>query len=342
MGTPDKEPKRSIRRKRSNGEGVRMLAAKTFATEHGDIKYWVSEAPDPALPWLVFLPGLTADHRLFKDQLAYFDGEATKSGKAGEADDMSEGSNIGETGKSDEATNGAAPAANAEPAPETASPWTNCLVWDPPAHGESRPFPLTFTMDDMATWLHSILEREGVQRPVLVGQSMGGYVSQAFMDLFPGQAGGFISLDSAPLQRQYYPNWEVAFLRHTKSMYLAIPWGLLKAWGSVGVAQTPEGRSLMRAFMDSYEREEYCALAGHGFKILADALDARRPYQIDCPALLVCGRKDYAGDVRAFNRKWTRSSGIPLRWIEDAGHNVNTDKPEEINQTIQDFLKEHL
>ena len=72
------------------------------------------------------------------------------------------------------------------------------LAWDPPGHGASRPFALTFGLADKARWLHAILEQEGVSRFCLVGQSMGGYVAQSFLQQFPGQAAGFISIDSAP------------------------------------------------------------------------------------------------------------------------------------------------
>lgn len=106
----------------------------------------IPNAPRNA-PWLVFLPGLTADHRLFNRQLSYF--------------------------------------------AETA----NCSVWDPPAHGKSRPFKLEFSMDDLAVMLHDILKTEQIESPILVGQSMGGYVSQAFLSLFPGYAKGFVSTD---------------------------------------------------------------------------------------------------------------------------------------------------
>ena len=71
---------------------------------------------------------------------------------------------------------------------------------------------------------------------MLVGQSLGGYVSQAFIDLYPGEACGFISIDSAPLKRKYYLAWEVKALHHTKGMYLSIPWALLKPWGVWGAA----------------------------------------------------------------------------------------------------------
>ena len=216
----------------------------------------------------------------------------------------------------------------------------NCLVWDAPAHGESRPYPLDFTMDDYATILHSILHAEGIARPALVGQSLGGYVAQAYLDLFPGEAAGFVSIDSAPLKRKYYPTWEVKALRHTKGMYLAIPWALLKPWGVRGAAETEVGRANMRSFMESYGKREYCDLAAHGYRMLADAIEAERDYLIDCPALLLCGEKDHAGDVKPFNRKWTEGEGIPLVWVPGAGHNSNVDNPDFVNAQIERFLGE--
>ena len=267
------------------------MERKTFATNSGKVVYWADASAGPDAPWLVFLPGLTADHTLFDNQMSYFAGKA------------------------------------------------RCLVWDAPAHGESRPYPLDFTMDDYARILHAILEAEGVDRPVLVGQSLGGYVSQAFIDLNPGEAAGFVSIDSAPLKREYYPTWEVKFLRHTKGMYMSIPWALLKPWGARGAASTEQGRANMRSFMDSYTKREYCNLAAHGYRMLADAIEAERAYDIDCPALLICGEKDHAGDVRPFNRKWTAGEGIPLVWVPKAGHNANVDAPEFVNAQIESFVE---
>ena len=263
---------------------------KSFFTDNGTVIYWIDASADSNAPWLVFLPGLTADHTLFDAQMAHFSGKA------------------------------------------------NCLVWDAPAHGESRPYPLTFGMDDYACILHGILCAEGVAGPVLVGQSLGGYVGQAYIDLFPGEVAGFVSIDSAPLKRTYYPNWEVKFLRHTKGMYSAIPWALLKPWGARGASTTEQGRANMRSFMDAYTKQEYCDLAAHGYLMLANAIEAERAYRIDCPALLLCGEKDHAGDVRPFNRKWTAGEGIPLVWVPGAGHNSNVDAPDFVNAQIERFV----
>lgn len=74
-------------------------------------------------------------------------------------------------------------------------------MWDPPSHGESRPFPLDWSLDDLALMLEQILPRGGFERPILVGQSMGGYVSRAFIRLFPDRACGFVSARSVVLHR---------------------------------------------------------------------------------------------------------------------------------------------
>lgn len=266
------------------------MERKSFVTGRGDVVYWADATAGPSSPWLVFLPGLTADHTLFDAQVEHFSGRA------------------------------------------------NRLVWDAPAHGESRPFPLDFTLDDYARWLHGILKAEGAGRPVLVGQSLGGYVSQCFLDWYPGEVSGFVSIDSAPLKREYYPAWEVKALRHTRGMYRAIPWVLLKPWGARGVATTERGRAVMRSLMDGYDRREYVDLAVHGYRMLADAIEAERAYDIDCPALLLCGEKDRAGDVMAFNGKWAAGEGIPLVWVPGAGHNSNVDAPDFVNARIEEFV----
>jgi pimeloyl-ACP methyl ester carboxylesterase len=47
------------------------------------------------------------------------------------------------------------------------------------------------------------------------------------------------------------------------------------------------------------------------------------------------------GTIR-YSRNWHKRSGIPLHWIEDAGHNSNTDKPDIINGLIESFLENEV
>ncbi len=265
------------------------MKEKLAETPCGYIHYWVSEDADRLRPQLVFLPGLTADHRLFEPQLRCFKGRYP------------------------------------------------LFVWDAPGHAASWPFDLRFSLMDKAKWLDDILTREGFDSPLLIGQSMGGYVGQAFAQLFPEKPSGFISIDSAPLQREYVSGAEIWLLKRMEPVYRHYPWKSLLRSGTNGVAVTEYGRRLMRDMMMVYNGDpaRYAKLAGHGFRILAEAMEADLPYRIPCPALLICGEKDRAGSCIRYNRAWHRKTGLPIAWIRNAGHNANTDAPETVNRLIE-------
>jgi len=217
----------------------------------------------------------------------------------------------------------------------------NVLVWDAPGHAASRPFELNFSLMDKAGWLHDILDNEGIRKPVLVGQSMGGYVSQAFIQRYPAEASGFVSIDSSTLKRKYYPDWELRLLHHIEPLYRMYPWKTLVRQGSRGTAETDYGRRLMAQMMHEYDDDSgyYSHLVGHGYKILAEAIEADLPYSIDCPCILICGKKDKAGDTKSLNRHWAQGESLTIRWIDCAGHNSNTDRPDEINAIIKSFCE---
>lgn len=48
-----------------------MVVKKTYNTPSGVIHYWINKIEADVVT-LVFLPGLTADHRLFEKQIEYF------------------------------------------------------------------------------------------------------------------------------------------------------------------------------------------------------------------------------------------------------------------------------
>lgn len=265
---------------------------KTYTTPLGVIHYWVHmiSADDFTL---VFLPGLTADHRLFEKQISFFEGKY------------------------------------------------NVLVWDAPAHAASWPFTFDFDLMDKARWLDGILEQEGITKPVIVGQSMGGYVGQAYSEAYPEKLKGFVSIDSAPLQRRYMTSMEIWMLKRMEPIYRYYPWKSLLKAGTEGVAVTEYGRKLMREMMLVYDGDQkrYAKVAGHGYRMLAEAVERNLAYEIKCPALLICGEQDKAGSCVRYNKAWHKSTGIPLEWIKDAGHNSNTDQPELVNSLIAKLVE---
>ena len=268
------------------------MIKKTYGTPLGSIHYRLNVMDAEALT-LVFLPGLTADHRLFEKQIEYFGNKY------------------------------------------------NVFVWDAPGHNESWPFELEFDLGDKARWLEEILTAEKIVKPVIIGQSMGGYVGQMFAQLYPDRLKGFVSIDSAPLQRKYVTAAERWILKRMEPVYRWYPWNLLLKQGTNGVAVSEYGRSLMREIMMTYDgnQERYAKLSGHGFRMLAEAMEDDLPYEIKCPALLICGEKDRAGSCIRYNKAWHKNTGIPLEWIKNAGHNSNTDQPEIVNRLIEDLTE---
>ena len=90
------------------------------------------------------------------------------------------------------------------------------------------------------------------------------------------------------------------------------------------------------------DQKRYAALAGHGYRMLAEAMEKDLPYEIKCPALLICGEKDMAGSCIRYNKAWHKHTGIPLEWIKGAGHNSNTDAPTVVNALIEEFIKNNI
>ena len=58
--------------KSGSWKGYYQMIEKVFETHCGNIHYFISKKADMEKKTLVFLPGLTADHRLFDKQTVYF------------------------------------------------------------------------------------------------------------------------------------------------------------------------------------------------------------------------------------------------------------------------------
>ena len=268
------------------------MIEKVYKTKKGNIHYWISDEIKEDAVSLIFLPGLTADHRLFDKQIEYFEGRY------------------------------------------------NIFVWDAPGHAASWPFELNFKLTDKAIWLNEIIVKEHLNKIVIIGQSMGGYVGQMYSQLFSDELQGFVSIDSAPVQRKYLTGIELWLLKRMEPVYRYYPWKYLLKSGSNGVSVSEYGRKLMLDMMMVYDgdKDRYARLSGHGFKMLAEAIEEDLTYEIKCPALLICGEKDHAGSCLRYNKAWHKNTGIPLKWIKNAGHNSNTDEPDIINSLIEEIV----
>lgn len=269
------------------------MIEKEYKTKKGNIHYWINNNISNK-PTMVLLPGLTADHNLFKYQIDFF------------IDSY------------------------------------NILVWDPPGHGRSRPFLLNFSLRDGAKWLNEILLEEKIKDIILVGQSLGGYLSQYFINLYPDRVKAFISIDSGPLNGNYVSFLDIWVLDKIEYMFKFYSWNTLIDIVSKLCAETKQGRRLMAEMIKVYSKKEYMNLSSFGYKILASALEENLSFKINCPIFLICGEKDKLTSIKNYNIRWSISEKISLKFIKGAGHNSNTDKPESVNFFIKEFFIKNL
>lgn len=64
------------------------------------------------------------------------------------------------------------------------------LAIDLPGHGKTENFAEVHTMEFMAETVHAVIRAEQIEKCVMIGHSMGGYVSLAFSDKYSGLLSG--------------------------------------------------------------------------------------------------------------------------------------------------------
>lgn len=210
----------------------------------------------------------------------------------------------------------------------------NLLTWDAPAHGESRPYH-DFSFSDAADILLQIIDERNIESVILIGQSLGGYVAQSFIQQYPERVRAFIGIDTTPYGESYYSKSDKWWLRQIEWMSRLYPHNLIKRSITNQVAVTTNGRKNMMLMLEQYSKMELCHLMGIGY---AAFLDENRDIQIQCPVLILIGEHDRTGKVRQYCEQWSNKEGYQLIKIKDAAHNSNVDNPDDVNKVILDFV----
>lgn len=71
------------------------------------------------------------------------------------------------------------------------------ITVDQLGHGETGCLGYIHTMEDMADAVHAVLQELRIRKVILVGHSMGGYVSLAFAELYPDMVKGIVLQNSS-------------------------------------------------------------------------------------------------------------------------------------------------
>ena len=197
----------------------------------------------------------------------------------------------------------------------------NIIAWDAPLHGKSRPYR-EFSYSNAIEDMKQILDENHIEKAVLIGQSLGGYFSQSF-------------IDSTPYGEIYYSKSDRFWLRQVEWMSHLYPYKMMQKAIAKQVSTTQYAYENMLSMLQQYPKKELCHLMGIGYASLLDDLSDMK---IPCPVLLLLGDQDKTGKVKSYNKEWAKRTGYPLIIINNASHNSNADNPQEVNDAIENFV----
>ena len=213
------------------------------------------------------------------------------------------------------------------------------IVPDLRGHGESAVTSGAATMEAMANDVAALLDRLNITAATIGGLSMGGYVALAFSRLFPSRVQSLVlaatraSADNEEAKKNRAVQAEKA---RTEGMEGIADTMLPKLLTPETVAKRPEVVKHVRGMMASTSPEG--AVAALQGMALRQNQTSFLP-QIKAPTLILVGREDVITPVADSELMHSEISGSQLRVIENAGHVVNLERPEEFNRTLLEFLR---
>jgi pimeloyl-ACP methyl ester carboxylesterase len=208
------------------------------------------------------------------------------------------------------------------------------IAWDVPAHGLSRPYD-GFSMRAASEDLVSILDAEGVDQAHLVGQSMGGYISQITALEHPERVRTLTPVDSSPIQGSYYSRLDKWLLSITPALLRLYPYSSLIEITANQIALDETARAYALETLKGYTKAEIAEIMGAVYGDLA-AFD--QDFRLALPILIVVGEADHTGKVQTYSSRWAERENRPLMVIPKAAHNANMDNPGYFNRVLEEFI----
>ncbi len=218
------------------------------------------------------------------------------------------------------------------------APHYRVLTWDVRGHGQSRPAGEKFSIRLAVEDLRAIMDEQGYNEAVFVGQSMGGIIAQEMVFLYPKRVTALVMIGSEcnTLRFSFYDFWSMSITTAVIHLYPAL---LLKPLLAHFAATRLDVQAY--AYHASFAMSQADFLAT--WEALLTCLHYEPGYRITRPLLLTHGEFDNWGNIRRIAPIWAaRDPYSRYVVIPRAGHNANQDNPDFFNDLMLTFLHEHV
>jgi pimeloyl-ACP methyl ester carboxylesterase len=229
------------------------------------------------------------------------------------------------------------------------------IAVDLPGYGKSdKPASFPYTMEAMADAVREVVHTLGIQKPVLVGHSMGGQTALSYAIRYPEEPGALVL--TAPAGFEKFSWKEKAWLIRAFSTVLIKSSPEYGIWGSVRQSNfarwRPELEWLIEERVRVISSPEFDAYAYANVRTVNGLAhnDFVRDNlgRIQAPTIIVFGEDDrlipnpfmhggWARDVMEYGHAGIK--GSQLVGLDRCGHSVQLDCPQEYNEAVSAFLK---
>jgi pimeloyl-ACP methyl ester carboxylesterase len=226
------------------------------------------------------------------------------------------------------------------PQVEALSPHYRTVAFDHRARWSDSEEP--YSLYDLADDLRALLDELEIERCVLAGMSMGGFMAVRAALRHPDRIAGIVLIGASDLP--YSPDdqarWEAYFGSHRGAATLPREVAEEQATGHFSERTRLQRPELVRAWTDRIATRSGNAtyLEAVSWARQDDVRDAWA--ELDLPALVIHGDEDAAIPLEHALETFRRSRSGRLLVVPYAGHAVNLEDPDAVNNALATFLAE--
>ncbi len=205
-------------------------------------------------------------------------------------------------------------------------------------HGETEASSGAATMKQMAQDVATLMDVLDIERAVIGGLSMGGYVTLAFYRMFPQRVEKLLLADTraqADTEEGKATREQQAQKILAEGMASIVDSMLPKLLSPETVSKRPDVVMRLRDMMLG-TKPDGAAAALRGMAVRDDHTEWLS--QVRVPTLILVGREDPITPPADSEKMRERISGSQLSVIENASHVSNLEQPEQFNRALRDFL----
>jgi pimeloyl-ACP methyl ester carboxylesterase len=229
-----------------------------------------------------------------------------------------------------------------------------CIALDLPGYGKSTKNSTTYSLKDYAGFLNSFIEIKTLTNVVLLGHSMGGQVAVITVLDAPENFKNLVLVASAGIETFSEKEAMVMKASYTTAIVEESTPEQIRNNFEMNFYQFPEDAEFMVreriAMRDTDDMNIYSEVVVNNIHAMLDEPIIDRLSSIEIPVLMIYGKNDLlipnkyfhpSQDIRSLVKDAKeRISTLKVRLIDEAGHFVNFEKPDEVNEEIKQFLKQ--